>query len=39
MSFSQRHLHQGNDHLYQMITQLGLAEKAQLFEEALREYK
>lgn len=37
MSFSQRHLHQGNDHLLQMIIHLDVVEKALIFQEALKE--
>lgn len=36
MSFSHRHLDQGNEHLFQMIMQLDLVERAALFEEALK---
>lgn len=37
MLFSQRHLHQGNDHLLQMIIHLDLVEKALICEEALKD--
>lgn len=39
MSFSQRDLHQGNDHFMEMIIQLDLDEKALIFQEVLKEYK